>query len=44
MDNKLKCIIDERYNEKKLISYLKDELNMSSRFTRKIARENLVTG
>lgn len=43
MDNKLKCIVDEKYNEKKLISYLKGELNMSSRFTRKIARENLVT-
>lgn len=41
MANKLKYIIDEKNDGKKFIHFLKVELNMSTRFTRKMAKNGL---
>jgi 23S rRNA pseudouridine1911/1915/1917 synthase len=41
MTNKLKFVIDEKYAGQKFIHFLKVELKMSTRFTRKMAKEGL---
>src|SRR5690242_3358315 len=41
MANKLRFVIDEKNEGQKLIHFLKVELKMSTRFTRKMAKEGL---